>query len=490
MTPMIQEYEEQRWNVANTLRAEINSEKLEFTTALSELIDNSFDARADHVVISLQPKKLTVWDNGIGTASPAQMCRYAHSDKPQSRRSAHVIGRYGVGFKHASFLFCKEVGTTKVTSMHAGVVRQSSVNWGKCIANDKLLIMRDCVLDETEAKLQLNMMQGTFIEFECPRPAFGGTETQLDAHIKKLEERYAPGLRRGRRIEVHYKDKAKRVLCAPKDPALLKPLEVELKIGNKTATLKAGLLQDPSCGKRGVHLTYDFRVINDNCTDIVPPDYVTTGWWARVELDHKWDLSTNKMEVKDEDYAMLREAVWQAVQPIAEEAKSTANEYQLSTQLQGLAQRVNAALGIVGQAKRPNRHGEHRDPAKNNIIRMVREAAVVGGSGSVKKRNGRKMMGSAFTVEYTTDPRDVISWAEGNRVYINERFEVVKRAKVDGGQFASDLLFSFAMHALSYAEHQQERASGEIWSDVPKAFAAAFMHGYSVQAVSKANTGT
>jgi len=487
MTPMIEEYEEQSWKVANSLRAEINSEKLEFATALSELIDNSFDARADHVVISLQPKKLTVWDNGIGTPSPKLMCYYAHSDKPQSRRSGHVIGKYGVGFKHASFLFCKDIGTTQVTSMHAGVVRQSSVNWGKCIANDKLLIMRDSVLDATEAKLQLNMMHGTLIEFECYRPAFGGTETQLDAHIKKLEERYAPGLRRGRRIEVHYKNKPKRVLVAPKDPALLKPIEVELKVGNKTALLKAGLLHDPSCGKRGIHIAYDFRVINENCTDIVPPEYVTTGWWARVELDHKWDLSTNKMEVKDEDYAMLRDAVWQAVQPIAEEAKSTVIEYHVAAQLENLAQRLNAALGIVGQAKRPNRNGEKRERAERHSLRVVREAAVVDGSGAVKKRNGQKPMGSAFTVEYTPDERPVLSWAEGNRIYMNTRYDIINRAKGDGSQFANDLLFSIMMHAVSYSEARRDLFSA---SKVPEAFAAAFANGYSVQAVSKANTGT
>lgn len=483
-------YNKHSISVATTLEAEINKENLDLNLALSELIDNSFDAKADHIVITLKPREVTIWDNGVGCPSPEQMCRYAHSEKAKGKRSGHVIGRYGVGFKHASFKFCKKQGSVIITSLHGGVIRQSTVNWGMCIAKDELLIQEDVVLTEESAKLNFKMMHGTLVQFECAEPPFSGTDAAFDANIKKLEERYAPGLRRGRRIEVHYKNKAKRVLVAPKDPPLLKPIEVELQVGNKTALLKAGLLQDPSCGKRGIHITYDFRVINENCTDIVPAEYVTTGWWARVELDHKWDLSTNKMEVKDEDYAMLREAVWQAVQPIAEEAKSTVTEYHVAAQLQNLAERLNTALGLVGQAKRPNRNGEKRERNQKHSLRVVKEAAVVDGSGVVKKRHSQKAMGSAFTVEYTPDDREVLSWAEGNRVYMNTRYDIINRAKNDGSQFANDLLFSFMMHAVSYSQAINQRASGVMLSEVPEAFAAAFVSGYTVQAVAKPQTGT
>lgn len=480
----------QEIDVASWLKSEINSEKLEFTTALSELIDNSFDAKADHVVINIQPTQLTVWDNGKGTASPAAMCHYANSDKPKGKRKAHVIGRYGVGFKHASFLFSKDIGTTQIVSMHNGVVRRSSVNWGNCILKGKLFAIRDIEVSPDEARAYLKNMCGTFIDFNsCPKPPFGGTLTALDAHIKRLEDRYAPGLRRGRRIELHYKDKPKRILCAPKDPVLQNSIEGEYKVGNKTIFLKAGLLQDPTCGKRGISLTYDFRVISDNCTDIVPPEYPTSGWWARVELDHTWDLSTNKMELKDEDYPLLREVVWNAVQPIAEQAKKSVNEFIINAQLQGLAQRLNEAMGVLGKAKRPNRNGEHRGDPKTNVHRMVREAAVVNGSGEVRRRNAKNSEASMFTMEYAIDPRDQVCWAEGSRVYLNERFEVVRRIKGDPSQMACDLALTLGMYAVTYSELRKTGGQQELWHTAPDRLTKVFESGFSINAAPKAATG-
>jgi hypothetical protein len=480
----------QEIDVVAFLEEKLNSEKLEFTTALAELIDNSLDANADHVIINVDQTQLTFWDNGKGTASPAAMCHYANSSKPKRKRNTHIIGRYGVGFKHASFLFCKEAGTTQVVSKHNGVVRRSSINWGQCKLMGKLFAIRDRELSPDEARAYLKNMCGTFIEFgSCPRPPFGGTMAALEANVKKLEETYAPALRQGRRIELYYKDKKKFLLCAPKDPVLLNLVEKQLQIGNKTAFLRAGLLQDPTCGKRGISLAYAMRVINSNCTDIVPVDYPTNGWWARVELDCNWSLSTNKLEVSDDDYELLKDAIWQAVKDIAEQAKESTNKIVLNAQLGDLTERLNVAMGVVGKAKRPNRHGEKREEPRSNIHRIVREATVVDGDGLVRRRTGKAKNVSAFTVEYANDPREEVSWAEGSRVYLNERFEVVQRAKADGAPMANDLLLSLAMYALAYSDMTKEGTQQKLWTNAPDYLSKAFAHGYSIRAAPKAATG-
>ncbi len=101
--------------------------------ALSELIDNAFDAGATNVSIRFGPgKRVSVTDNGCGCDSPESMLTLGDHYRRKSTR----LGRYGVGAKDAAlWLWGKWVIKTTVadTCLKFSIDWSSRRPWQPCL---------------------------------------------------------------------------------------------------------------------------------------------------------------------------------------------------------------------------------------------------------------------------------------------------------------------------------------------------------------------
>src|SRR3990167_4487515 len=98
-------------------------------TAVADLIDNSIsaDATAIDIVCDISGTKpyLAILDNGRGM-TPAELINAMRhgSANPKQKRSAHDLGRFGLGLKTASFSQCRSL---TIASTRAGV--RSGAEW-------------------------------------------------------------------------------------------------------------------------------------------------------------------------------------------------------------------------------------------------------------------------------------------------------------------------------------------------------------------------
>lgn len=323
-------------DIAGVIEQEI-SKRSYLSIVLSELIDNSLDAQADHVRVLVTHERgvgsVTIEDNGTGCPDIEQMLTLGSSRK----KGGNAVGRHGYGFKHASFWLCERTGSTSIlTSGQDGRFWSVEFCWSDvCNSADggaALLPDPAPVTDEDLSRVTRNK-RGTIVQFS--RIAKRITEKEVKNLLKfpvsdsdnnpPLLRVFYPALRLGKRIEIVYNGKPQALKPPPKPKLVGDPLvyESEIPRGRKFS-LWAGIKDaNDKSGMAGLDYSFLHRTIQRDCTDAAM-DYSTSGLLVgEVVLSGKWRLEPTKQGLVASDAEELNESLHQILLPLLERIKTT-----------------------------------------------------------------------------------------------------------------------------------------------------------------------
>lgn len=405
--------------------AEMEREDMSWEKSLGEPIDNSLDAGATRIVITMnkKAKRVTIQDNGVGCPVPHLMLIAGHTTK---RGAKSALGRYGVGLKHASYWLCGLGGKTAIVTSHANQCKTVSVSWSDIVNSDAWEINAPEIVAPDEIGNQLIDINGTSINFLGVKPRFLDSKALVNT-LDKISFTYFPAIRAGRQIVV-VADGKPITLSAPRDPSWSKMTEFTVEIEHRKAIVRAGIIApNDKTKRRGMSFSYGHRVIIAD-TASGCGDYSPNGFSGFVELDANWKLGQNKSEVTDEKFDELCDRIAEGVRPLLEELKNSTHELKSDEICAALSDRLSSALESgTGSAMRPNRQGSEREKEKT-IQRSVRRASIVGGVGTVigKRAKGGKI--AIDVINEPENPRAVYIDQNEKRIYINRALPRIARA--------------------------------------------------------------
>lgn len=256
-------------------------QNLAWRELLGELVDNSLDAQATRITITLGPgTHVRVSDDGIGCNDLEKMVTIGlHYRTPGTK-----LGCFGVGLKDVG---CALWGTTVITTLADGKQRQCRINW-PALSKSATWHVADPV------DMAPTMERGMVIEFQKSSKRL---PTKLDQLAVDLGFIFAPALRKGKQIAIH---KGKRViLCKPyRLPPLEDVVEEQFSVGSRSVRLRVGVVVEGEGNDRpGFTFCHEHRVIENS--GLGASSYSVERIAGEVELDSRWPLSKNKTRIVD-----------------------------------------------------------------------------------------------------------------------------------------------------------------------------------------------
>lgn len=333
----------------------------EITTAeaLSELVDNSFDADARVVRISFDRGVLEILDEGRGCDDIGAMLALG-KHRPSSTTK---MGRYGVGLKNAT---CGLGDWLEIETKRARrTVSSCELSWGALRASGNWKLDAEVSPNDTDEHgtcIRIGRMRGT------ARWSVVGEE---------LAYRFAPALWSGRQIFLLEEE-----VDAWSLPAEKPEIDVEQTGDERGFRLRLWMLEKPQDKSPFVY-AYEHRIM---CGNSEPCGEFSPGarFFAFVELFGTWPLLKHKDGLrKSKESEWLYEELHDACLPVFE--RLAAHDEQIETER--IEQDLAEAFGYrIGR--------ENRDPAKHeagavapaNTEARRRVAAKVSGKGDVKER--------------------------------------------------------------------------------------------------------
>lgn len=403
--------------------AEVQRESMTWEKALGEPIDNSLDAGATRITITIdkKEKRVRIDDDGSGSDEPHMMFVSGYSTKRGRAKKDQVVGRYGVGLKHASYYLCGVDGMTTVVTGTADRCQQVRVRWRDVVKSGVWEIDAPIDLPPEAAAPALHGRSGTSLTFQPIKRTWPYQST-----YDKLAFTFSPALRSGKQVQIIVNGKPS-TLSAPRDPVWSESIEFEVAVGQKVARVRAGILAvNDKSGRRGLSYSFGHRVIVAD-TEAGCGDFSTQGFAGFVELDHHWGLGQNKSQVTDAAWPELCEAISERLRPMLAKLKDSAQQMH-SEALRGSV--AGALNQILGKPKRPGRRGSKRRKSPQGGRRPVEAATIVDGLGGAL--GGRKKRpGGSLNIDWLDNP-DIPEAAKvdpnGSRVYLNRAKSIIAKS--------------------------------------------------------------
>lgn len=349
--------------------------------AFCELIDNSFDAKADRIRIEMRNRKMRFVDNGVGAENPAILL-------VQGRRKQHsgqTLGRYGVG---ASDAFMWLYGTTTITSCDGKFTRHTQVRWSD------IAEMQDWPqLTVSTGDKNRGVESGRLFEKN-------GTCIEIDGHIrnnppyenlvKDLGFTYWPGLEKQRRKITFYQGK-KAIEVTPFKPPRFKQNEfrtVTFEVNGKKVTATGGNVMENAENRHpGFNVSYDYRVIYDS-DERAAGDKSVDRFFCHVELDSRWMLGRNKDRIggSANDEAEL----WSRLGDEFGDLIDKSNDRELRLALANIEEWLEGAMEYRSRVavKRDSGEGKGSHPKTGTGSEQGTAAKVKPGSRKLKTKRG------------------------------------------------------------------------------------------------------
>jgi len=309
--------------------------------ALAELIDNSLDAGASQVVISLLQTKgrrtVIVEDDGNGCEDLQRMIVLGDS----YQKSTTKLGRFGVGFKKAVLWLW---GKTKISTVSDGVLREITMDWQEVVRKQSWKWVGQ---DPVPAPRK----NGTVIECSNVIRGFKSHEELAD----DLGFIFGPALRDGKQIKIQ--TNKKNIECRAYQSPPCDPIrEDEFSVNGKSVRMRVGVVLEGHANRRAGFIIYhEHRMIDHN------PNFGANGYSlgniaGELWLDKKWRLDRTKGGVVDPDIHLLDEEVFKRCKDIYEVARQKTK----NLELENLSKAIGTALRCLQQNKRKaKRHATH-----------------------------------------------------------------------------------------------------------------------------------
>lgn len=401
---------------ASVLEA-LESQPLDWKTALGELIDNSLDAGAARVQIThAGDGVLVVSDDGRGCDDLLRMMTIGKTYGSKGGR----LGRYGVGFKEAAIWMAHRVD---IRSAAAGMLHDWQVDWDHVKANDwdTGTDPKTGAADATVcAKRGLLGQRGMSLCFHRLRHRFPGGKN-LQPVLEDIGYIFSPAISRGTSIIV---TNGKTFSVKPYVwPPLENVVDRKLVVNGKECRLYAGIVPAGTANKYpGFSLTLHHRVIQA-ATGMGARGYSIGRVTGRVELSDAWRIAKNKTSLVDSDASALEEAIFEAIEPMLRVAQMQTDQLvsaALKTELTNLLNRGHA------KAKRNGKAGKKGTVVPVGTGRKHKRAACTQpGQSPIPPRTA-----GGLTIEFTEDVEKGIGWVDfaGNRIWLCVAHQFVKHA--------------------------------------------------------------
>lgn len=267
--------------------ASIRAERGDIVRLSGEAVDNSFDALARDITITITDDEIQFVDDGIGVRFDRFPALFTIGDHVEL--TSTKLGRFGVGITLQAM---NAADVMEVRSVSSDGCFMSRVNWRH--------VLRDGWEQPTADPIRLPVIVGTptgaTIKLTGVRKLRQFTIAKV---VDDLAQRFYPAIADGRGITING-------VAVPlfRDPPLKEVVTQSFEFSNgRTATLRAGLLSYPSkTNMNRVHIAFGHRVIMPGST-IGCGEYTgLSNMFARVQLNGSaWALSTFKDDLTDED---------------------------------------------------------------------------------------------------------------------------------------------------------------------------------------------
>lgn len=438
-------------NVRAVYEAE-RSKNLSYATILGEFIDNSFDAGASMVLVSLDNDTLSVTDNGRGCEDFNLILGFGN----RMDREETALGRYGYGAK-AAILNAGDI--VSIQSICNGYARSTKVDWSKIESTQD-----GCIDTGSELKcLPFDGPSETRIRIKSLRKSHN--IKTAEALREMLSVRYRVGLLSGRSIEFKYKDQAVKIapmVC----PNLSEVQEDRFEIDGHSAWVKLGIIADGEQTKhRGIFVEYDFRTIIERSSiglgDNPPPGVI--GW---ISLDQTWPLTTYKNDIASRD---LKEKLNDTIEKWASGLIARART---RTETRDFVRIENIFNEIVGgfhecedgppdkRARRPGPKGKHGTQVGTKSARGHKSAAAT--QRGDRFGSGRCPDSGPLRISFSELPDDSAMFQViNNVVHLNTRHPEVSEKRDD-----EDAIFRHAAHIFASHFCHREEYVGRLFPEI------------------------
>lgn len=323
----------------NLLRS-LRGERINYVLLAGEGIDNSFDAGATLVEITMDDDEISFQDNGSGILRKNITSLFSLGE--HGPMTTTQLGRFGVGIKsHA--VNAGNIFRIISTSIDGRV--KVEVDW-RSVLKSGVWKIDDPRWSPVSGKTQTGTTI-TISDLRTAKSPLGGWPAQIAG---KAAEIFYPAIAEGQIISIN----GQQIELLP-EPRMTHVVEQQIPLSDgRSAHLRAGILANPSKLNK-VHVAYRHRVIMPS-SNLGCKQYAgLTKMFARLQLAGPWHLAKFKDDLTDEDEREeLEDAVFEVLKPILERVSSAS----LSAKVQEISQILNERIPPELATSRPKHKKE------------------------------------------------------------------------------------------------------------------------------------
>lgn len=395
--------------------------------AISELVDNSFDAGATRVEIKMSSASWQVQDDGKGCSDITKMLPLgSHFDQGAA---SQPVGMWGIGLKDAWAFSGREISITTVSRGIRGT-------------------------------LTLNAKQ-VDSQWNCPDPEYSpaagessGTTVRLQLDRKRRQPKpetwariawlFTPALLTGRSIAIVMPGGKKKPLTPVEMPPFVESVDETFDVGGKSVSISIGIVKDGYRMTNGPFwIVYGHRIIRHST--IGAGKYSTLRMGGRITLGKGWALTKNKDDLSEYSEE-LADAILSRIEPLLMKHERLAEDVESQALKSELESMLNDAIANATKEKRksPREHIGTVVPQHTGRKRLHYSQSQPAGTGnSGKKRHG-------VSIDWMEDDGPTMGEfdALANVVRLNIRHPFIADTKAESNKPA---LHAVAMMLVSYS---------------------------------------
>jgi hypothetical protein len=271
--------------------------------AIAELIDNSLDAGARKVEIEYDRAEgyLRIKDNGSGCSNITRMLQIG-SDK--SVGAHQKLGRYGQGFNAAVLRFGDHSYIYSCDSLSIQSIR---VDWNKVVTDGTWNFTFDEEIAPTGSSTGVTVVV-SHLQIH---------NFQLADIVEESARRFRPALLAGSKITIA--GQRLKPVHMPLESQLSDQITDSILIRGRVANVRAGRLTKASSDWAGFWVRYKHRYILMANFQLARSGGHSMRFFCDVELQDgtsNWELDTNKNNLAENDFEMLKDALTAKLAPL------------------------------------------------------------------------------------------------------------------------------------------------------------------------------
>lgn len=302
----------------------MGAQNLPWWKALGELVDNSFDAKANRVQIVASGRTVAVVDDGRGMPDVAM----AITMGGHRSQSDHALGRYGVGLKDAWRSAGERI---EVTTVRGGVRSYLDFSVEAIVVDGRNWKLPKPITTEANEK------PGTKIVLHLRD---GKNKPGSDAW-SVLAWAFTPALLTGRQI-TQGNGKTMKPLSPCKFPPLSDAVRESFEVCGKQVKIEIGMLAPGERIERGPFwIQYGHRNIVHSAIGV--GEYSDEGLAGTIVLGEGWKLTKNKDDF-DDHKDELAEAIYGRIKPLLVKASQLTQDIETTALTTEIAGFLNAAI--------------------------------------------------------------------------------------------------------------------------------------------------